>query len=267
VSANSEGIHRGGAVPALPVRRVPLDAPWDWLAKGWRDLSAAPLISLTYGAVFALAAWGMTFGLALAGLQSLMLMLAGGFMLIGPLLAVGLYEMSRRLEKGETVTLGHALNAGRAAKGQLGFFAVILMLAFLAWVQIAFLLLMLFLGEASVPDASAFVTTLFFTGSGRGLLVAGTLVGAAIAAIVFSISAVAVPLLLDRDVPALTAMATSVGAVSTNVGPMLLWAALIAGIMILGLATVFAGLAVTFPLVGHATWHAYRALVEPAATL
>lgn len=250
-----------GAIPALPVRRVLLDAPWDWLAAGWRDLCATPFISLTYGAVFALAAWVMTFGLAMTGLQSLMLVLGGGFLLVGPLMAVGLYEISRRRERGEPVTLSGAAMAGVHAKGQLGFFAVTLLIAFLIWVQLAFLLLMLFAGGMTVPATDDFVHTLLFTNSGRGLLFTGTLTGAGLAALVFSISAVSVPLLLERDVPAFTAMATSLRAVAANRGPMALWAALIAGILILGLATLFVGLAVAFPLVGHATWHAFRALV------
>lgn len=251
----------GASLPALPVRRVPLDAPWDWLAKGWRDLLRVPRVSLTYGAIFALAAWVLTFGLDLLDLESLILVLAGGFLLIGPLLGVGLYEASRRLEQGEEVGLGDALGAGLHAKGQLGFFGVVLMFAFLFWVQLAFLLLMLFLGGTSVLVPSAFLQTLLFTNEGLGLLTVGTLAGAILAAVVFSISAVSVPLLLVKDVPAVVAMMTSVRAVAANIGPMMLWAALIAGFMSLGLASLFVGLVVAFPLVGHATWHAFRALV------
>src|SRR3990172_1476651 len=112
----------GETVSAFPVRRVPLDAPWDWLALGWRDLCRVPIVSLAYGGVFALAAWAMTFGLSLLELQSLILVFAGGFMLVGPLMGVGLYEASRRLERGERITISEAIAAGMHAKGRLGFF-------------------------------------------------------------------------------------------------------------------------------------------------
>jgi len=246
----------------FPVRRVPLDAPWDWFARGWRDLCAIPFLSVAYGAIFTLAAWGLLLGLAQLGAQALILVFAGGFVLMGPVLAAGLYEASRILEKGGRVTLAVITRGVSPALGRLAFFGVVLFLAFFFWVQVAFLLLMLFLGTASVPPPSEFVHTLLFTHAGLGLMFVGTLTGALLAAIVFSISTVAVPLLLVRDTDAVTAMVTSVKAVSLNTGPMLLWGALIAGFMALGFATLFVGLAIVFPLVGHATWHAYRALVD-----
>ena len=248
----------------LKVRRVPLDAPWDWLGRGWRDLCTVPYVSLPYGAVFALAAWVLLLGLSLIGAVSLIPVLAGGFMLIGPLLAAGLYEASRRLEKGERITLREAIGAGWQAAPQLGFFGVVVFFAYFVWVELALLLLMLFLGldGAALPPPSEFVQTLLFTKAGMGLLLTGTLTGAVLALIVFSISAVAAPLLLVMKVDVVTAMATSVRAVRLNTGTMLLWAALIAGLMVLGLGTLFFGLVVTFPLAGHATWHAFRALVD-----
>lgn len=258
--------HADLAQLGFPVRRVPLDAPWAWLGRGWRDLCAAPNVSIAYGAVFTLAAWVITIGLSQLEAGSLILVLGGGFMLIGPLLAAGLYETSRRLEKGESITLRAVLEGVSPAIGRLGFFGVVLFFAFFVWVQLAFLLLMLFLGTAALPAPSEFVHTLLFTNAGLGLLFTGTLTGALLAAIVFSISTVAVPLLLVKDVDAVTAMVTSVRAVSLNTGPMLLWAALIAGFMALGLATLFVGLVVVFPLLGHATWHAFRALVNAGET-
>jgi uncharacterized membrane protein len=113
-----------------------------------------------------------------------------------------------------------------------------------------------------VPPASEFVPTLLFTPHGLGLLVTGTIVGAVIAFIVFAISAISVPLLMTQRIDAVTAMAASVAAVRLNPKAMMLWAALIAGLMALGIATIFAGLVVVFPLIGHATWHAYRDLAK-----
>jgi uncharacterized membrane protein len=222
-----------------------------------------PSVSLVYGAVFSLAAWIILFGLVPLNAVSLIPVLTGGFMLVGPLFAAGLYEASRCLERGERITLRQAVGAGWQARGRLGFFGVILFFAFFVWVELAFLLLMLFLGlgGATLPPPSEFLQTLLFTRAGLGLLLTGMLTGAALAIVVFSISAVTPPFLLARDVDAVTAMATSMRTVRLNIGPMLLWAALVTGLMFLGFATLFLGLVVAFPLVGHATWHAFRALV------
>lgn len=248
--------------PRLTVKTVAFDAPWDWLAAGWRDLWHAPGVGLVYGALFAIVAWLIALGLSLLNLESLILVLAGGFLLLGPLMAVGLYDTSRRLEAGQPTSLGAAVTAGAHAKGHLGFLGVVLMFAFLVWVQLAFLLLMLFTGEAGVKPISDFLHDLLFSREGWGLLMAGTLVGAFLAAVVFSISAVSVPLLLEHDVDARTAMMASAESVAKNPMAMLLWAAQIASLMILGIGTLFVGLAIAFPLIGHATWHAYRALID-----
>lgn len=262
MTATTDVGQEGSSIGHLPVRRVRLDAPWDWMAKGWNDLLRAPTKSLAYGGVFTLIAWLLVWGLTQVEMQSLILVLAGGFILLGPLFAGGLYALSRAYERKEDLSLREAIVAGTRPKGQLSFFALALMLAFMFWVQIAFLLLMLFFGGSTVVNFGRFLPELLFTSSGQGLLTVGTLVGAVLATIVFSVSAVAAPLLFDRDISALSAMATSVRAVLLNKGAMLLWAAILAGTMILGLATMFAGLIVAFPLAGHATWHAMRALVD-----
>lgn len=243
------------------VRRVPLDAAYDWLGAGWKDFRSVPTISLVYGAIFTAAAWIILYGLFLIDSLALIPVLAGGFMLVGPIFAAGLYETSRRLERGEQITLRQALGAGLKATGRLSFFGAVLFFAYFVWVESAFLLSMLFLGLGGATPADDFVQALLFTPAGQGLLVAGTLTGAVLAFIVFSITAVAVPLLLAEDVDVVTAMVTSIRCVSRNTGAMLLWAALIAALMALGFATMFFGLVIAFPLVGHATWHAFRALV------
>lgn len=261
MEANIDSPKQGSGVEQLgfPVRRVPLDAPWDWLSRGWRDLCTVPSVSVAYGAFFSIAAWIILFVLSFLEATSLIPVLAAGFMLVGPLLAAGLYETSRRLEKGEPITVREVFDGCAPAIGRLGFFGVVLFFAFFAWVELAFLLLTLFLGGATVPAPSEFVHTLLSTNAGVGLLT-GTLTGAMLAAMVFS--SVAVPLLLVKDVDAVTAMVTSVRAVRLNTGTMLLWATLIAGYVVLGTWTLFLGLVIIFPLLGHATWHAFRALVE-----
>jgi uncharacterized membrane protein len=249
------------APAGVAVRRVAFDAPWAWLAAGWRDMWTVPIISLTYGALFAAIAAGLVVGLMVGGLEALILALGGGFLLIGPIAAVGLYETSRRLENGERVTFGGVLTSARAAPGQLGFFGAILAFCYFIWLQLASLLFMLFFGGHGLPPASDFVPTLLFAPHGLGLLVSGTIVGGILATVVFSISVVSVPLLLTRRIDAVSAILASLQAVRVNWQPMALWAALIAGFMALGIATVFVGLVVMFPLIGHATWHAYRDVV------
>jgi uncharacterized membrane protein len=257
-------------VAGVKVRPVPFDAPWGWLAAGWRDLWTIPRISLTYGALFAALAAAIVLALTVGGLESLILALGGGFLLIGPVAAVGLYETSRRLQEGRRATLWGALTSVRGAKGQLGFFGAILAFCYFIWLQLAALLFMLFFGGGRPwPPASDFVPTLLFTSHGLGLLVVGTIVGGILAALVFSISVVSVPLLMTRRLDAVSAIAASLSAVRANWQPMALWAMLIAGFMALGIATIFVGLVVMFPLVGHATWHAFRHVVveEPDSYL
>ena len=246
---------------AYNIRGVPFDAPYSWLAAGWRDMWRVPRVSLAYGVFFALVGLLLIVGLTQVGLLSLILVLAAGFILIGPMLAAGLYETSRRLEKGEPVSLAGTFRAGFYGRGQLAHMGLLLMLIYLAWVEIALLLFMLFLGPQPMPPLDAFVSNLLLTPRGSGLLIVGTGVGMALGATVFAISAVAVPLLMTERVDVVTAATMSVGACRKNPKAMALWAALIAGAMLLGFVTLFFGLVITFPLIGHATWHAFRDLL------
>ena len=245
---------------AMAPARVPFDAPWMWLAAGWRDLWEAPAVGLTYGAIFAAGALALAVVLLSYQAEALFPALAGGFLLLAPFLAMGLYEASRRMEAREPVSLGTAFAAGYSAKGQLAFFGVALMIVFLVWLELAFILLVLFMGGRGLPPPSAFVSTLLFTYSGLGLLIVGSIVGGLLASLVFAMSAVAVPMLLVERVDAVTAMRASFAAVAANPKPMALWAALIAVMVAAGFVTMLLGLVVAFPLIGHATWHAYRAI-------
>ena len=246
--------------------KVAFDDPWIWLAAGWRDLWLAPAVGLTYGAAFALAALALAIGLFSMEAHSLFPALAGGFLLLAPFLAMGLYEASRRIAANEPVTLGAALGAGLSAKGQISFFGVGLMIVFLVWLELAFILLVLFMGGGGLPPPSQFLPTLLFTLPGLGLLVVGSIVGGVLAAIVFAMSAVAVPMLLVERIDAVTAMRASMQAVVANPKPMTLWAALIAVMIGAGFATLLLGLVVAFPLIGHTTWHVYRAVYGPRTT-
>ncbi len=252
----------GEAQAAPRVRQVVLEQPWAWLAAGWRDIWRAPSVSLTYGTIFTVVSLILTGGLFVTDLEYLLPPLAAGFMLVGPMLAVGLYETSRRLEAGEPVTLASALFVATRSPAQLAFLGVVLALALLAWMRVASLLFALFFGTLDFPPLEQILPLLFFSWEGLGLLIVGSAVGGLIAIAVFAISVVSVPMLMMHDIDAITAMIISARAVRRNLAVLTLWGWLIVVLTGFGLIPGFLGLIVTFPLVGHATWHAYKDLIE-----
>ena len=251
------------AAPSPRVRLVDVDRPWIWLALGWRDLVAAPRVSLTYGAILVAMSYALVVGLAAADLLYLLLPLLAGFGFLAPLLAVGLYETSRRLQAGEPAALAAALFAWRRHGGQLALMGLVLMLFHLAWVRVATLLFALFFEEGAIAFPQL-IELLFFSARGLPFVIVGAVIGAALATLVFALSAVSIPILLERDVDVITAMVTSFAAVRQNARPMALWAGLIALFTVFGLGFFMVGLAVVLPLLGHATWHAYKEIVEYA---
>jgi uncharacterized membrane protein len=257
-------ISQGATVSAAEysIRNVSTAAPFRWLAAGVRDMRRAPGVSLAYGLIFTFAGFLIALGLTRVGFQSLILVLAGGFILIGPMLAAGLYETSRRLEAGEPVSLSSTLRSGFMETGQLPYMGLLLMLIYLAWVETALLIFMLFFGPQAVPPLETFISDLVSTSRGLGFLIVGGGVGFVLAATVFAISAISVPLLMVARIDVVTAALTSIEACRENPSAMTLWAVLIAGAMLLGFATLFFGLVIMFPLIGHATWHAFRDLIK-----
>ncbi|PWC45719.1 DUF2189 domain-containing protein [Azospirillum sp. TSO22-1] len=261
VDLASHRLHATSPPSATPrVRPIDTQRPWAWLAAGWRDMCAAPLISAFYGALAVGSSFVLVAGLAMLHMHYLVLPMAAGFMLVGPVLAVGLYESSRLLERGERVTPSAVLGAYHRNGTQIATMGVVLMLALLAWIRVALLVFAIFF-SAEPPALDQLVTRIFFSSQTIPFLLTGTAVGAVIATAVFAISAVSLPMLLDRETDVFTAMATSVDAVRQNGRAMLVWAALIALFTAAGIATAFVGLAIAFPLIGHATWHCYRDLV------
>ncbi|WP_241911814.1 DUF2189 domain-containing protein [Telmatospirillum siberiense] len=250
----------GLQIRTLPVRRISVEAPNLWLIAAWRDFRRAPMISLGYGALFVLAGYVIVFGLYNSGLASLVPAVIGGFFLVAPVLAVGLYDVSRRFELGEKVSFSQCMLAIRRNPGGLSSIGLILTLSLAAWLQIALLIFMLFFHE-DTPSLDHFFYDVLTAPDAAAFLVVGTAVGYVIASIVFAISAISIPLLLDRDVPVLVAVATSIAAVRENWLVMLGWAATIVLLVGAGLACFFVGLAFTLPLVAYATWHAYRSLL------
>lgn len=234
-----------------------LDAPWRWLGAGWRDLSVAPEISIGYG-LFVVGGGGLILaGLWRLGLSALIPVALGVFALLGPLLAVGLYEMSRRIEAGEPPRLWPVSFAGPRSPLQIAFIGFLLLFAALVWVRVAMVLYALFTSGSYAP-LDEFVNFAISTPRGIAMISVGALVGAAIAFAIYLLTVVSIPMLMVERTDAFTAIAAGVSAFRASPWVMTLWAWLIAVIVAGGVATLFAGLAIGFPLLGHATWHAYR---------
>lgn len=248
----------------VAIHRVTVDRSSRWLAAGWRDLVRAPGVSLTYGLAFVAVSYALSFGLVHVGLGSLVLPLAGGFMLVAPLLVVGLYDVSRRLERGDPVSFFLACRSCRDCAGRIGAMGVVLMLFLFAWVLIALALFALIFNQTP-PSLETFFEDLVFSSEGALLLIVGTVLGAGLASGIFAISAVSIPMLLDREVDVVTAIVVSISTVTANGPVMFGWAAMIGVISFFGLATFYLGLAVALPLLAYATWHAYRDLIGPLA--
>ena len=183
--------------------------------------------------------------------------------MLGPLLATTLYELSRRLETGQSTTLQDALAPRLESAGQVAMIGFALMIILMIWARMAALLYALFVG-LEWKGAAAFFAFALQTGPGLTMLVIGSLIGAGLAFLAFAVTAVSVPLAMDRRIDAMTAMITSVRVILRNRGAMFNWAWLIALMTGAGLATGFIGLALVFPLLGCATWRAYRELIVDA---
>ena len=248
----------------ISVKPVRSDNVWRWLARGWDDLWSRPAISLGYGLFVTVVSYILLGCLFYFDLAYLLLPLATAFMFGGPLLAVGLYEMSRRYDEGLPFSLRDIIGAFRRAPLQIAYMGLMLVLFALLWIRIATLLFALFFGSEMPPLLDLFAS-LFLTAQGVVFLSVGTAIGAALAFAAYSISVVSIPLLIDRDVDIMTATIASLVAIRDNFWPMMLWGWLVALMIGVAIALAFLGLIVIFPLVGHATWHAYRDTLGSAA--
>jgi uncharacterized membrane protein len=242
------------------VNRITLDHPWRWLAAGWQDILRAPRFSLSYGAIFVAVSWMITLGLFNEHLFFMVPPLVAGFFLMAPLLGIGLYQISASLERGEKLEFCQAWKAWQRNDIHLASFAVVLLLVLLGW-MLAALLVFALLFQLPPPPLENFVSEVFLSGKSPLFLFSGIAVGGVIALFAFSISVITTPLLMDRPIDVVSAMRTSWEAVRSNWQPLALWAVLIVMFGGVGLVTFYLGLIVTMPLVGHATWHAYRDLV------
>lgn len=237
-----------------PCRVLPASAPLGWVRKGWADLRRAPRQSLAYGVVIAALSWVVT-GIALGmGSYWAVLVLLSGFVFVAPVLAIALYSISRQLERGLPPQLGRCLVEQRRSFGTLMVFALALLVVFLVWARAGSMVHVFFPVEAQ-PDWRQLAT----------FLAIGSAVGSIFALISFAVSAFSLPMICDRDADAITAVVTSVNAVLRNKRAMAVWAGLIVLLTAVGFATALAGLAVTIPLLGHATWHGYRETIDASA--
>lgn len=258
----SEKIQGPAAVNAFPeIRQVGFDAPGRWLLAGWGDLRKAGSASLFYGTCFAVGGWLMQ--VVFAHAYALFAGMVTGFLLVAPVLAMGLYDLSRRLERGEAPRLAPTLTAWRANLANIGVLAAVLAVVFLVWARASMVIFAMFFDSAGLPTFAEIVRAIVAFEQPEFALVY-FMVGGFFALFVFAISVVAVPLMLDRGTDAVTSGIASLGACARNPGPMLLWAACIAVLVGLGMATLFLGLIVVMPVLGHATWHAYRELTVAA---
>lgn len=254
--AEQDAHERGFHWPAL--REVKLSAPLRWVDRGFQDLLAAPVPSLFYGCVLALMGYLLThfYGGAVG------LALTTGFLLIGPFLAVGLYDISRQIEDGHGARLAPTLTAWRDNLPAIGFYALILMLSLAVWMRVSVVLIALFI-PSGVESFQDLMAALLRSPDAWVFAFIYVTVGAVLAAFSFASSAVALPLLRDHPgADAISAMIVSFQVIRRNPRPLLLWATIIVAATAAGFITWFLGLVVTVPVIGHATWHAYRETLD-----
>lgn len=242
------------------IRRLTLAEPWRWLRAGAHDLRRAWSLSLVYGIVFALLGYGLVHGAW--DKPHLAMALTSGFLFVAPVLAAVFYCVSHRLEHRHKLPgLLTPLLSWRANPASLGLYALMLVFVLSVWERISAILVGLFLNGSGIGALSDLLS-LEALRQHADFALAYVAFGGALALMVFSLSVVSLPMLLHRKVDLATALVTSFVATRLNFPVLLLWGAIIAGLVALGMATNFVAMAVIFPLLGHASWHAYRALVE-----
>jgi uncharacterized membrane protein len=246
------------APPAAPIELRPLHwlDPLRWLARGGRDFLRAPLIGLFYGAAFMVMGWALA--AVYRNAPAYVLALAAGFLLVGPILCLGLYRVSQQLEGGERPAFGDSLLAFESRIGPLAIFGFVLLVLEMLWGRAT--LVVFAVSFDGMPDFKGSLRALIDPAN-LNFIVAWLAVGAVFAGLIFAVSVVSIPMLLDRPVDAITAGLTSLRLVLSQPGVMLLWGALITLLVVAAMLPWFAGLLVVAPVVGHASWHAYRAAV------
>jgi uncharacterized membrane protein len=244
----------------VDLRPLALTAPLDWLARGVQDFRRAPQIGLFFGSCFVAMGWALL--RVFESAPAYVLGLSAGFLLVGPFLCMGLYYVSERLERGESPRLVDAVMAWRRKLDTLAIFGVVLLVLEMLWARASVVVFALSF-QGTMPD---------FAGSLRSLIdprnmefiTAWMALGGVFATLIFAVSVVSIPMILDRRTDAITAGLTSIRLVLDQPVVLLAWAAVIAILVVLAMLPGFAGLLVVGPVLGHASWHAYRAAVAPS---
>ncbi len=254
-SSRPSGAGQSAPLPFVaPCKRLSASAPLQWVKRGWQDFKRAPGPSLSYGLAIVALSWIVTgAGLKLGSYWSVLILLSG-FVFVAPVLALGLYSISRQLGHGQAPSLARCFGAQRKALGTAMVFALVLLIVFLVWARAGAMVHVFFPMKANPPWQQ--VATFFLIGSA---------VGSIFALVSFAVSAFSLPMICDREVDAVTAIVTSVNAVLRNKRAMIVWVALIVGLTAIGFATALLGLAVTIPLLGYATWHGYQETIDAGA--
>lgn len=240
----------------LPARRkLPRDAARQWLLAGWGYFRRHPAVSVAYGSVFALIGLAIT----LLGLNQPQFILTfwTGFVLVGPLLAIGLYRVAQLDDRGETISIATCWGSLRNRLGQTALFSLLLVLVMVAWIRFSTLIAAIYVGNIS--GTSSFINAMA-SPEGIGFLLVLAAVGGVFAVIMFALTAWSLPMILDQRADFGPAVVTSVKATIEQPLPMLAWGAVVGGLSILGMLTLFVGFAVIFPWLGYATWAAYKDL-------
>lgn len=257
-----------GEQPAqVTVRRIGFADLKDALAKGFDDFAAMPthaiflcVIYPVIGLVLARLAFGYS-------ILPLLYPLASGFALVGPIAAIGIYELSRRREAGLEASALHSLDVVQSSSiGAIVLLGALLSVIFLIWVAVANAIYIATFGYGTPESIWQFAQDVLTTQAGWTLIVAGNLVGLLFAAAVLTISAVSFPMLIDRDVGAAVALLTSIQVVLKNPVTMAAWGVIVAALLVIGSLPAFLGLTVVVPVLGHATWHLYRKVVDAGAS-
>lgn len=234
----------------VPCATLDMAAPWRWLRAGWRDLRAAPGLSMLFGLVIVVVSAGMSMLAWTLGRFALLATLLSGFVFVAPLICVGLYCVSRSLQRGQRPTLGDSFVLARRVIGQAGVFAIVQGVIVLLWSRAGMMVGAFF----PIDDSNANAVWEF--------LLIGSLVGSVFAALTFAIAAFSLPMIADRDVDMITAGISSVNAVLRNKAVMALWTGIIIAMTAVGFATGLLGLGVLMPWLAYAAWHAYRETLD-----
>ncbi len=242
-------------------RGLPAGAAMDWLRAGARDAFTSPASSIAYGLAVFMVSVAFVAALFEFGFSYILFPAIAGFMVLGPMVAVGLYGKSRMLADGAAqVSLSEMIGVKTRSPVQLLLVGVVLMLMMTFWLRFAVVLYALFFGLAPFDGIGQTIDTLLFTDTGRWLLIVGSAVGGVMAAFSFSVSVFSIPMLMNEKKDTMTAMALSIVMVWTNGPVMLAWGAIVLALFLVCVATGFLGLIILFPVLGHGTWHAYRAV-------